>query len=312
MIEEFSKPRVIAISGPTAVGKSNFAFALANMLNGEIVSADSRYLYRGMDIGTAKPTRDILEKIPHYLVDVANPDETWSLAKFLVEVNQAINTIQIHGKIPILVGGTGQYIRALIKGWSPPAIPADYPLRTVLDEWLSQFSEDELRKKITVIDPRLAQNIDIKNKRRVIRAFEVMFRSGKQFSEMRIARKPDYEFFSIGLILAREILYQRVDKRIDSMIQSGFIEEVQKLMKAGYSSDLPSFSAIGYRELADYLENKMTLDEAVSLMRKKTRILIRRQSNWFRLDDPQIHWMNVEMGYEIKDIELIKQWIKRG
>lgn len=304
-----SKEKIIVIVGPTAVGKTDLALFLAEKLNSEIISADSRYLYRGMDIGTAKPSKEILEKIPHYLIDVANPDETWSLGKFLDEVNKAIKNIQHHGKLPILVGGTGQYIRALLKGWTPPPIAADAGLRAILENWLSQYSSEELQKKLGLLDPESAQNIDIRNMRRVVRAFEVMYKSGQRYSLLRKIQETDYDFFVIGLMLPREILYQRVDERINTMIKAGFIEEVRKLMEAGYQRDLPSFSAIGYRELMDVIEDKITLMEAITIMQRKTRILIRRQSNWFRLDDPQIHWFTVAENYELVVLQSIRQWL---
>jgi len=304
-----SKEKIIVIVGPTAVGKTDLAIFLAEKLNSEIISADSRYLYRGMTIGTAKPPKAILEKIPHHLIDVANPDETWSLGKFLGEVNKAIKNIHQHDKLPILVGGTGQYIRALIKGWAPPQIAADSGLRAVLENWLSQYPKEELKKKLAILDPESAQSLDIRNMRRVVRAFEVMYKSGQRYSHLRKIQETNYEFFVIGLTLPREILYQRVDERINAMIKAGFIEEVRKLKDAGYSRDLPSFSAIGYRELMDVIENKITLMEAIVSMRRKTRILIRRQSNWFRIDDPQIHWFTADENYESAVLQTIQQWL---
>ena len=303
-----SKRKVIVIVGPTAVGKTDLSLYLAGQLNSEIVSADSRYLYRGMDIGTAKPPREILEKIPHHLINVATPDEIWSLGKFLDEVNEAIEAINRKGKLPILVGGTGQYIRAILKGWNPPAIAPDPLLRSKLENWLKQYNPQEIRKKLAILDPELAQIIDAKNMRRVIRAFEVMYKSGKRYSTLRQAHEPKYEFFVIGLILPREILYRRVDKRIDNMIEAGFIDEVRQLMQNGYTRDLPSFSAIGYREIMDVLDNKMTLEEAITIMRRKTRTLIRRQANWFRADDPQIHWFNATESYAFV-LQSIKEWL---
>lgn len=307
-----SKTKVIVIVGPTAVGKTDLSIFLAEQLNSEIVSADSRYLYRGMDIGTAKPSPEILEKVTHHLINVAAPDEIWSLGKFLDEVHNAIEIIHQKGKLPLLVGGTGQYIRAILKGWKPPAIAPDPLLRSYIEDWLRQYNAQEIRKKLALLDPELAQTIDIRNMRRIIRALEVIYKSGKRYSTLRQVQESNYEFFVIGLTLPREILFKRVDERIDKMIEAGFIDEVRQLMESGYERDLPSFSAIGYRELMNVVDNKITLEEAITIIRRKTRILIRRQANWFRLDDPQIHWFPANENHELLVLQSIRQWLHSG
>jgi len=303
---------VLVIVGPTAVGKSTMAITIAKVLGGEIVSVDSRYLYRGMNIGTAKPSEWELRKVPHYLVDVANPDETWSLAQIQEEANRRIKEILQRKRLPIVVGGTGQYIRAIVEGWSPPAVVPDEKARAVLENWLKEMPYEKRREKLALLDPESAMAIDARNLRRMIRAFEVIFRTGRRFSELRGGQKPPYQFFQIGLILPRDVLYSRVDQRIQEMITRGFLDEVKELLSKGYSPQLPSFSAIGYREMASYLQGEITFDEAVRLMKRKTRILIRRQANWFRLTDPLINWFDAQPGVEAQIIETVQTWLKEN
>ena len=294
MSQHPSKIPVTVIVGPTAVGKTAFAIELAKIANAEIVSADSRYFYRGMDIGTAKPTPEERQSIPHHLIDVADPDETWSLALFQQKAYDAIASIHERGKNVIVVGGTGQYIRALLQGWSPPTMEADLVMRSVLEDWANEIGPMEIHKKLAILDPIAAEKIDYRNVRRTIRALEVIFGSGQRFSEQRKVTESPYSFLILGLNRSRSSLYQRIDQRIDQMIRQGFIEEVAGLLEKGYSPALPSMSAIGYREISAYLNHEITLDEAIRLIKQRTRNFVRRQSNWFKTSDPQIHWFNLE------------------
>jgi len=294
MSQHPSKIPVTVIVGPTAVGKTAFAIELAKIANAEIVSADSRYFYRGMDIGTAKPTPEERQRIPHHLIDVADPDETWSLALFQQKAYDAIASIHERGKNVIVVGGTGQYIRALLQGWSPPTMEADLVMRAVLEDWANEIGPMEIHKKLAILDPIAAEKIDYRNVRRTIRALEVIFGSGQRFSEQRKVTESPYSFLILGLNRSRSSLYQRIDQRIDQMIRQGFIEEVAGLLEKGYSPTLPSMSAIGYREISAYLNHEISLDEAIRLIKQRTRNFVRRQSNWFKTSDPQIHWFNLE------------------
>ena len=294
MSQHPSKIPVTVIVGPTAVGKTAFAIELAKIANAEIVSADSRYFYRGMDIGTAKPTPEERQSIPHHLIDVADPDETWSLALFQQKAYDAIASIHERGKNVIVVGGTGQYIRALLQGWSPPTMEADLVMRSVLEDWANEIGPMEIHKKLAILDPIAAGKIDYRNVRRTIRALEVIFGSGQRFSEQRKVTESPYSFLILGLNRSRSSLYQRIDQRIDQMIRQGFIEEVAGLLEKGYSPALPSMSAIGYREISAYLNHEITLDEAIRLIKQRTRNFVRRQANWFKTNDPQIHWFNLE------------------
>lgn len=288
-------PPLILIIGPTAVGKTEFAIQLAERLNGEIVSADSRLFYRGMDIGTAKPTRAEQARVPHHLIDVANPDETWSLAQFQQEARRIIAEIHARGKLPFLVGGTGQYVRAVTEGWSPPEVKADERLR---DELGRIALRDErgiywLHDKLASLDPEAAAKIDARNVRRTIRALEVILTTGRKFSEQRGQVESPYRLATIGLTRPREELYARVDARIEAMFATGFVDEVRGLLESGYSPDLPSMTGIGYRECVGVVKGQMTEDAAKVQIRRATRVFVRRQANWFKPSDEAIRWFVV-------------------
>ena len=291
---EGTKLPFILLVGPTAVCKTELAIQLARQLNGEIVSADSRLFYRGMDIGTAKPTREERQRVPHHLIDVANPNESWSLAVFQHAAAQAIADIQGRGKIPFLVGGTGQYIKAVTHAWAPPATAPDAQLRSVLEELAKNRGKDWLHQQLRLLDPAAAQAIDPRNLRRTVRAMEVVFSTGRRFSDQRGQGDSPYRLLTIGLIRPRPELYARVDARIEAMFSAGLLEEVRELLTKGYSPDLPTMSAIGYRECANVLRGEMYLEDAKVQMRRLTRTFVRRQANWFKRDDAAIHWFEAE------------------
>lgn len=304
---------LVVIVGPTAVGKTEISLRLAERLNGEIVSADSRLFYRGMDIGTAKPTAAEQERVPHHLIDVANANETWSLPLFQAAARQAIINIHARGRLPFLVGGTGQYIRAVIEDWQPPVQQPDFSLRTALEHWAEAIGPKELHARLAVIDPASAARIEPNNLRRTVRALEVIFLTGRLFSEQRKkAGSSPYALLQIGLIRPRPELYARVDARIEAMLAAGLVAEVRSLMERGYGPENPTMSAIGYREICAYLQGQMTLDEAVMQMKRLTRIFVRRQANWFNRNDPAIHWFEAGAGAEEEIEHLIrsgKGWI---
>jgi tRNA dimethylallyltransferase len=285
---------LVVITGPTAVGKTEVALQVAEAVSGEIISADSRLFYKGMDIGTAKPTLEERARVPHHLIDLFEVDQPWSLAGYQAAAPAVIQQVQQRGRLPLLVGGTGQYIHAVVEGWLPPAHPADTKLRAILEVWGRQIGPEELHRRLAVIDPVAADVIDAPNLRRTVRALEVIFSSGERFSDQRRKNANPYNTLMIGLTRPREELYARVDARIDSMLAAGFVDEVRRLLAKGYSADLPTFSAIGYREIIAYLQGKMTLEEAVVLMKRYTRRYVRQQGAWFREEDPRIHWFRVE------------------
>jgi len=300
-----SKLPLIIIVGPTAVGKTELAIRLAEKLNGEIVSADSRLFYRGMDIGTAKPTREEQSRAPHHLIDIVNPDETLSLAVFQEKAKHIIADIHARGKFPFLVGGTGQYIRAVTEGWTPPEVMADERLRDELARLASrdENSSEWLHDRLNILDPDAAAKIDARNVRRTIRALEVILTTGRKFSEQRGRVESPYQLIAIGLIRPRKELYRRVDQRIEAMFANGFIDEVKELLEKGYSPTLPSMSAIGYRECVRVAQGELTEEQAKVEMRRVTRVFVRRQANWFKESDPSIKWFDPNQKTIMEQVE---------
>jgi tRNA dimethylallyltransferase len=283
---------LILLIGPTAVGKTELSIQLAERLKGEIVSADSRLFYRGMDIGTAKPTLEERARVPHHLIDVANPDETWSLALFQKKAAEIIANIHQRGQLPFLVGGTGQYARAVTEGWSPPAVKPDPHLRSELEKLREENGADWLHTKLHELDPLAAEKIDPRNVRRTVRALEVILTTGKPFSLQRGQSDSPYRLLTIGLKRPRAELYKRVDERIESMFAAGLVEEVKALLEKGYLPELPTMSAIGYRECIRVVKGEWSIEQAKVEMRRATRMFVRRQANWFKETDPGIHWFD--------------------
>lgn len=291
MTENKKKP-LIVILGPTAVGKTSVSIDLAKRLNGEIISADSRLFYRGMDIGTAKPSKEEQAGVPHHLIDVAEPDERWSLAIYQREAYRIINDIHARDKMPFLVGGTGQYIRSIIEGWHIPPQRPDYALREALNAWAERIGSEGIYNGLRLLDPEAAQKIDYRNQRRTVRALEVIFKTGQRFSDLRRKQECPYQPIILGIERSREKLYERVDQRIEIMLSDGLVEEVQGLLDAGYSPNLSTMSAIGYGEIIQYLQGDISYGDAVALIKRNTRTFVRRQANWFKPDDPRINWFD--------------------
>lgn len=287
---------LLFLIGPTAVGKTETALQLAEQLNGEIISADSRTFYRGMDIGTAKPSLAERARVPHHLIDIADPDESWSLAEFQAAVYALVDVIHVRGKLPIMVGGTGQYIHALTEGWVIPQQAPDPRLRNALEQWAEIIGGEQLHAGLAKLDPDAAVLIDWRNVRRTVRALEVIFRTGQRFSAQRQWGPARYRNILIGLTRPRAALYERIDARIDQMIAAGWVEEVRGLLARGYSPELPAMSAIGYREIVQALQGAYALEEAVLQIKRKTRQFVRRQANWFKPDDPDIQWFEMQEG----------------
>jgi tRNA dimethylallyltransferase len=294
-----SKPPLILIVGATAVGKTELAIKLAEKFNGEIISADSRLFYKGMDVGTAKPSKQELSRVPHHLIDIVNPDETLSLAVFQQKAKELIEDIYKRNKLPFLVGGTGQYVRAVTEGWTPPEVTPNDELRSVLEKLKEERGKEWLYEKLKTLDSEAAEKIDLRNYRRTIRALEVILTTGRKFSEQRSKGESPYHLVSIGLTRPREELYKRVDERIESMFANGLLDEVKGLLDKGYSPTLPSMSAIGYRECVGVIQGQMSIEQAKVEMRRVTRIFVRRQSNWFKDSDESIKWFHPNNEKEI-------------
>ncbi len=290
-VEETSLIPLVVIVGPTAVGKTAAAVALGEQGGAEIVSADSRQVYRRMDIGTAKPSAAEQARVPHHLIDIAEPDETVGLAQFLRLAHTAIAGIAARGRIPFLVGGTGQYVRALLQGWQVPEVPPDPELRAALEQE-GREEPDALWSRLMGLDPGAAEFVDRRNVRRVIRALEVCMKTGRSFSEQRRHLPPPYRVLQIGLTLEREALYARADARVDVMLAAGLCDEVAALLAAGYDWSLPSMSGLGYLQFKPYFAGEAALEEVGARIKLDTHDFIRRQYAWFHLDDPAIHWLN--------------------
>lgn len=289
-----SKLPLVMVVGPTAVGKTELAIELAGRFNGEIVSADSRLFYRGMDVGTAKPTPEDRSRVPHHLIDIADPDQTLSLAVFQNTAREVIAGIHTRNKIPFLVGGTGQYIRAVTQGWTPPEVKPDERLRGELEKLREERGSEWLHARLEDIDPAAAEQIDPRNYRRTIRALEVSLTTGKRFSEQRGQSESPYHLITIGLRRPRSELYERIDRRIEAMFANGFLQEVEDLLAKGYPPSLPSMSAIGYRECILVIRGELSEEQARAAIRRATRVFVRRQANWFKESDPKIKWFQIQ------------------
>lgn len=298
---------LIILLGPTAVGKTELSLQLAEQIDGEIISADSRLLYRGMDIGTAKPTAEEQRRVPHHLVDVANPDEVWSLAMYLQAVQTAVLDICARGRLPLLVGGTGQYIRALVEGWRVPEVEPDPRLRAALENWAGDIGPQALYTRLQKLDPEAAARMEPQNMRRSVRALEVILTTGQLFSTLRESGPSPYRVLMLGLQRPRPELYARIDARIHKMLADGLIAETQNLLDRGYTAELPSLSAIGYRQVIQYLAGEISLEEVVVQMKRITRRFVRRQANWFKEDDPLIQWFPANAADSLHQLVAVVQ-----
>ena len=288
--ERVLRPLVVLV-GPTACGKTALALALADRCPLEVVSADSRTVYRWMDIGTAKPTADELARVPHHLVDVVDPDEPFTLAQYQTAALAAIERVFERGRQPVLVGGAGLYVSAVCDGLRLPEVPPDDVFRRRLEERARAEGWQALQADLGRVDPESAQRIEPRNVRRVIRALEVHHATGIPFSAFQQRTAPPFKPVFIGLDVDRQELYRRIDTRIDDWLAQGFIEEVQRLLSRGYAEKLPSMSGIGYREIARLLRGELTLEEATRQVKHATHQYARRQLTWFRRDQ-RVQWLS--------------------
>jgi tRNA dimethylallyltransferase len=263
------------------VGKTALAIALAQHLGGEIVSADSRQVYRGMDIGTAKPTPAERAAAPHHLIDVVNPDDEWSLAVYQDQASAAIADIAGRGKLPILAGGTGQYLAAVLQGWQLPRVAPDPALRAALEAEAAEQGTEALHARLTRVDPAAAASIMASNVRRVVRALEVYELTGRPISAQRAMQAPPYRARTVWLTLPAPALYERIDARVEAMMAAGLLEEVRGLVARGYGWELPAMSSLGYREFHPYLAGESALEACVQRLKYNTHAFARRQKSWF-------------------------------
>jgi len=305
--EPSSWPPLIVILGPTAVGKTELAIRLGETLRAEVVSADSRQVYRYMDIGTAKPTTSQRQRVRHHLIDMVNPDEEYTLAQYQETAYGVIDELTGRGTLPLLVGGTGLYVRAVVEGWTVPRARPDPDLRARLYSKAEHEGAEAVYRDLLGVDPVAAKRIDPRNVRRVIRALEVYSATGTPISELQKKNPPPYRVLQIGLTLERRALYSRIDRRVNDMMAAGLLEEVRELVARGYDYHLPSMSGLGYRQLGQYLRGEVTLDEAVQLIKRHTRRFVRQQYNWFRLSDERIHWFDVGTDCYDQILALVKE-----
>jgi len=287
--------KLVAIVGPTATGKTALAIALARTLGGEIVGADSRQVYRHMDIGTAKPTPEERSLAPQHLIDVVDPDQEFSLAQYLELAVAALEDVWSRGKQPLLVGGSGQYVWALLEGWRVPRLPPQRKLRRELEERAARQGAGALHGELVQVDPKAAARIDPRNVRRVIRALEVHKATGCPISYWQEKGPPPWQTFILGLTCPRQVLYERIDARVDAMMEAGLVDEVRALLAMGYSPSLAALSGIGYKQVCQYLAGELDLATAVAQIKTATHRLARQQYTWFRLDDRRIRWIDVSL-----------------
>ncbi len=286
--------KLIILIGPTASGKTRFSIELAKALDTEIISADSRYLYKPLNIGTAKPSDDELSQVRHHLINCADLDTPWSLGEYKEVAESLIFKLNEEGKVPVLSGGTGQYIRAISQNWQVPELEADHRMRDIIEKIGEDIGFDVLYEKLKILDPQAADFIDYQNHRRTIRALEVIFKTGKRFSESRTKSESPFEILTIGLQWERQELYQRIDKRIEQMLSDGFEDEVRGLVSQGYKDALLKVGVIGYTEMISFLDGEISLEEAIMLIKRNTRKYVRRQTNWFKPTDPEINWLDAK------------------
>ncbi len=294
---------LVVIVGPTAVGKTAVGIGVARRLGGEILSGDSMQVYRLMDIGTDKPTVEERRGVPHHLIDIVYPHEDFSVADFQRRASMAIADIWGRGRLPLLVGGTGLYISAVIQGYYFPELPADRGLRALLTARAREQGGEELHRELLGIDPDTARRVHPHDLRRLVRALEVYYRTGRSLSSFKreqSGRSP-YDLLVLGLIMDRQTIYRWIEKRVDRMLERGLVEEVAGLLGQGYHEKLKPMQGLGYKELAAYLLGRSTLAEAVRLLKRNTRHLAKRQLTWFRRD-PRIHWLSLEEDTKVDDV----------
>ncbi len=300
---------LVVLLGPTASGKTALSVRLARALDGEIVSADSRQIYREMEIGTAKPTPAERAAAPHHLLDVVTPDQVYTLAQYQRAAYATIEAIHARGHVPLLVGGTGQYITAVVEGWGIPEVPPNPALRAELEQYAAEHGAAALHARLEQRDPVAAARIDPRNVRRVVRALEVCLEAGQPISALQRKSPPPYRILQLGLTLPREQLYARADARIERMLETGLLAEVRRLLDAGYTWDCPAMSGLGYIQWKAHLAGEASYEDAVAAIRRQTRVFIRRQYTWFRGHDSGIRWLEAQTVAPDDVIVSIRTWL---
>ncbi|MFC2084319.1 tRNA (adenosine(37)-N6)-dimethylallyltransferase MiaA [Bacteroidota bacterium] len=294
--------RAVLISGPTCSGKTTLSILLAEILGTEIISADSRQIYKYLNIGTAKPTRKELGRIKHHFVDYIEPDEEYNASRFEFDSLAVISTLQSKGKIPVITGGSGLYIKSIVDGILD-VVSKDDEYRINLLNLRRLYGNEHLYKMLIEVDPVSADKMLPQNWKRIIRALEVHKLSGKPIWQLQNEYKRDVEinFIQFGLLWERSLLYERINKRVDNMISNGLVDEVKSIINKGYSSELNSLNTVGYKEVISYLKNDIDFDDMVNLIKRNSRRYAKRQLTWFR-NDNRIHWLEISNDMELEGL----------
>lgn len=295
---------LVVIAGPTATGKTDLSILLAERIGGEIVSADSVQIYRYLDIGSAKPTTEERRNIPHYMIDVVTPDADFTVFDYQTMARKHIFDIHSRNKLPILVGGTGLYIKALIDDYTFRSGKYNAGIRKKLQKELNDYGKEYLYQKLQEIDPSGARKLHINDTRRIVRALEYYYLTGEPISrqqELTLQKKSPYKLIMVGLFMERELLYSRINRRVALMLQKGLLSEVKELVRRGYSSSLKSLQSLGYKHMLMYLQGNWEWEKAVSLFKQDTRKFAKRQMTWFRADK-RITWMEIKPDLKIEPI----------
>jgi tRNA dimethylallyltransferase len=306
-----SKRPLIAVVGATATGKSDVAVALAAALDGEVVSADAYQVYRGLDIGTAKAAPELRARVRHHLLDIVEPDDQLTLARYLDAANAALQDVWSRNKLPILAGGSGQYVWALLEGWNVPRIPPDTALRGELEALAAREGNAALVARLATVDPDAARRLDPENPRRLVRAIEVVLREGRPLAACQTRSPIDAAVLVIGLHLPREELYARLDQRTNAMYAAGLVEEVQRLRNESHGETSAIRGAVGYKEVSQYLDGDYDLAEAVRRHKNANHRLVRRQNAWFKPTDPRIAWVDAAPDVAARCLALARAWLEQ-
>mgnify|MGYP001235135299 CR=1 FL=1 len=301
-------PPLVMIAGATAVGKTALSLTLCERCRGEVISADSRQIYRGMDIGTAKATLDERSRAPHHLIDIRNPDEVLTLAEYQALAYAAIDDIHRRGRVPFLVGGTALYLRAVVEGLRIPSVAPDPALRAELEADLAAHGVAALAARLAQLDPKSAAQIDLRNPRRVLRALEIVLLTGQSKVDLEGSSTPPYRMLLIALSRPRSDLHRRIDARVDEMFAQGLVAETQRLLAAGYGPALPAMTSLGYREVIAYLAGRMTLGEAAARIKTETHRFVRHQDTWFRKLG-NLHWFDLTRQDEGEIVGFVMDWL---
>jgi tRNA dimethylallyltransferase len=302
--------QLLGIVGPTAVGKSRLAIQLAQELGGEIVNADSRQVYRYLDIGTAKPSLQERAIVPHHVFDVVSPDENFSLAQYQQLALKAVEEIHQREKLPIVVGGSGQYVWSVLEGWGIPQVAPNLEFRREMEQRASRGESNQLHEELSAVDPESAEQIDPRNVRRTIRALEVFNETETPFSQLKQKGSPSFNVFVIGLTADRDELYRRIDMRVDGMIEQGLVDEVKRLMSRGFDFNMPALASIGYRQIGQFLRDELTLPGAIQQIKFESHRLARQQYTWFPLEDERIHWFDIQHTPDYQLMSPLKKFLR--